>query len=73
MRNAGFQRFVAIFVGVMLAFGVTAAIITHDDGMIGTAIAVGGLYLVYLVLFFKKEKERREERPKEKVSPLLRR
>lgn len=73
MRSGRFQRFVAIFVGALLCFGTVVAVISQDEGMIGTALAVGGLYVVYLVLFFKREKQRREESPKEKQSPLLRR
>lgn len=77
MRSSGYQRFVAVFVGVLLALAVVMAAVTGDEGMIGTAAAVGGFYAVYMVLYLRKEKARREQQEKTgnkpPDSPLLRR
>ena len=73
MRSAGFQRFVAGFVGCLLLAAVVMCILTGDESMIGTTFAVGGFYAVYLVLFLRKEKERRSNQTKKPESPLLRR
>ncbi len=73
MGSKEFQRFVAGFVGVLVVLGAAVAIQTGDEGMIGTTFAVGGFYAVYLVLFLKKEKERRLKETKKPDSPLLRR
>ena len=73
MRSAGFRRFVAVFVGCLLLLAVTLAALTGDDGMIGTAAAVGLLYAVYLVQYVRKEKERGGKKQEKIESPLLRR
>ncbi|MBQ1411067.1 MAG: hypothetical protein IIY94_07330 [Oscillospiraceae bacterium] len=52
---------------------VTLAALTGDDGMIGTAAAVGLLYAVYLVQYVRKEKERGGKKQEKIESPLLRR
>jgi len=49
------------------------SIITKDDGMIGLIAAVALLYAVYLVTFFRKEKEQTGNKKEKKESPLLRR
>ena len=73
MGSSGFQRFVAIFVGALLLFAIFVAIVTGDEGMIGTIIAVAIMYVVYLTVLFRKEKERRSRQAKQADSPLLRR
>ena len=77
MNSPGFQRFVAGFVGAVLALAVGVAISTGSEEMIGTALAIGAFYAVYMILFLRKEKERRENQrnlgTKPPDSPLLRR
>jgi membrane associated rhomboid family serine protease len=73
MRSPGYQRFVAVFVGVLLVLAAVMAAVTGDESMIGTTVAVGGFYAVYMVLFLRKEKERRKQKSKKADSPLLRR
>lgn len=73
MGNARFQRFVAVFTGILLAVAAVLAVTTGDEGLIGTALLVGALYAVYMVQFTKKEKARRAKQPQESKSPLLRR
>lgn len=73
MRSAGFQRFVAGFAGLMLALGVVVAAVTGDESMIGTVAFAGALYVVYMVQFVRKEKERGEKKKEKPDSPLLRR
>ena len=72
MKNQGFRRFVAVFVGILLAFAAVAAVVTKDEAMIGTGLVVAALYAVYMVQFVRKEKELREQSPKQKKSPLIR-
>lgn len=72
MRGAGFQRFVAIFVGVLLGSAVIFAVVMKDESLILTAALVAVLYAIYLSVFFKREKERRSKSAAEKRSPLLR-
>jgi len=73
MRSVGFQRFTAAFVGCLLVAAAVLSAVTGDEGMIGTTLAVGGFYAVYLVFFFRKEKERSAKETKKPDSPLLRR
>ena len=73
MRSPGYQRFVAVFVGVLLVLAAVMAAVTGDESMIGTTVAVGGFYAVYMILFLRKEKERRKQKSKKADSPLLRR
>ena len=73
MRSPGYQRFVAFFVGVLLVLAAVMAAVTGDESMIGTTVAVGGFYAVYMILFLRKEKERRKQKSKKADSPLLRR
>ena len=60
----------AIFVGALLMLAAVFAVITGEEGFIGTALLVAALYAVYMVQFIRKEKE---EKPKEKQSPLMKR
>ena len=71
MRNPGFQKFVAIFVGIILVFAFTLSIIGSDEQMLGMSFALAGLYAVYLVIFFRREKERKAKESKSSKSPLL--
>lgn len=73
MSGRGFRRFVAVFVGILLALAVGLAVVTSDESMIGTAAGVGLLYAIYLVQFIRKEKERGEMEKQRIESPLLRR
>ncbi len=73
MRSPAFRRFVAIFVGVILILAIVFGISTGDDGMLGLAAGVAGLYAIYLFVFIKKEKEQKKDHPKSQKSPLLRR
>ncbi len=60
----------AVFVGVLLALAAVFAVVTGDETFIGTALVVAALYAVYMVQFVRRE---REEKPKEKQSPLMKR
>ena len=73
MRSRGYRRFVAIFVGVLLAFAVVAAILTQDQSMIVMCFVVGALYAIYMIQFVRWEKEYRDKTATEKKSPLMRR
>ena len=74
MRKQGlFRRFVAIFVGLLLAAAIVLAAVTGDEGIVGTALLVGAMYAVYLVVFLRKEKEQQAAQAKKPDSPLLRR
>ena len=70
MKSRGFRRFVAVFVGVLLVLAAVFAVVTGDETFIGTALVVAALYAVYMVQFVRRE---REEKPKEKQSPLMKR
>ena len=72
MRSPGFQRFVAVIVGILLGLAVLFAIVTKDESLILPTALVAVLYAVYLSVFLKREKERRSKRTAEKKSPLLR-
>ena len=71
--SKGFRRFVAVFVGVLLAAAIVMSVVTGDEGMIASVIAVGLFYAVYLVQFFRKEKEQTGNQKEKNKSPLLRR
>lgn len=73
MKSRGFRRFVAVFVGILLAVAAALAVITGDESFIGTALVVAALYAVYMVQFVRTEREYREKNPQQKESPLLRR
>ncbi len=60
----------AVFVGVLLVLAAVFAVVTGDETFIGTALVVAALYAVYMVQFVRREKE---EKPKEKQSPLMKR
>jgi threonine/homoserine/homoserine lactone efflux protein len=72
MRSPGFQRFVAVIVGILLGLAVLFAIVTKDESLILPTALVAVLYAIYLSVFLKREKERRSKRTAEKKSPLLR-
>ncbi len=72
MRSPGFQRFVAVIVGILLGLAVLFAIVTKDESLILPTALVAVLYAIYLSVFLKREKERRSKRAAEKKSPLLR-
>lgn len=72
MRSPGFQRFVAVFAGILLVLAAVMAVVTGDEGMILSALVFGALYAVYMSRFLKAEKERRDKNPSKK-SPLTRR
>ena len=57
----------------MLAAAIIMSIMTKDDGMIGMIVAVALLYAIYLITFFRKEKEQAGKKEEKKESPLLRR
>ena len=72
MRSPGFQRFVAVIVGILLGLAVLFAIVTKDESLILPTALVAVLYAIYLSVFLKREKERRSKRTAEKKPPLLR-
>ena len=72
MRSPGFQRFVAVIVGILLGLAVLFAIVTKDESLILPTALVAVLYAIYLSVFLKREKERRSTRTAEKKPPLLR-
>ena len=71
MRSTGFRRFVAVFVGVVLALALGFGIAMNDESMIGFAAAIAGVYAVYLYFFIKKEKALKSD-PTSRQSPLIR-
>ena len=73
MRSLAFQRYVAIFVGILLALAAVAAFVTKDESTVGLALAALALYGIYLSVYLRKKKEMQEKNPKQKESPLLRR
>lgn len=73
MRNQGFQKFVVIFVGIVLLASVGLSIAMQDESMIGTTAAVAVLYAVYLTVYLRKKKERQANQQKNVKSPLIRR
>ena len=73
MRSLAFQRYVAIFVGILLALAAVAAFVTKDESTVGLALAALALYGIYLSVYLRKKKEMQEKNPKKKESPLLRR
>lgn len=73
MGSGKFQRFVAGFVGVLLVLGVSVAIQTGDESMIGTVALVGALYTVFLIQFVRKNRERGKQKKEQVDSPLFRR
>lgn len=72
MKSQGFRRFVAVFVGILLALGVYYCVITGDESMIGMCAVLGVFYVIYMVKFIRKEKEQREQSSPKKESPLIR-
>ena len=77
MRSPGFQRFVAIFVGILLVLDIALAIYLGDEGLLSSAALLAGVYAIYMFIFLRKEKERKSQgktdRKKDPDSPLLRR
>ena len=73
MRNLSFQRYVAIFVGVLLALAAVAAVVTQDESTVGLTLAALALYGISLSIYLRRKKEMQEKKPKQKESPLLRR
>ena len=72
MKNRGFRRFVAIFVGVLLAVDFAVTIAVGDEKMLGMTLAVAGVYAIYLVLYFKREKQDKAGQKDRVKSPLIR-
>ncbi len=77
MRSPGFQRFVAIFVGILLVLDAVFAILLGDEGLLAPLLLLAGFYAIYMVFFLRKEKERKAQgktgKKKDPDSPLLRR
>lgn len=77
MRSPGFQRFVAIFVGILLVLDAVFAISMGDEGLLRSMALLAGVYTIYMFFFIRKEKERRAQnkigKQKAPESPLLRR
>ncbi len=73
MKSIGYRRFVAVFVGILLAIGVVCAVLTGDESLIGMCLAVGVFYAIYMIQFVRKEKELKESNPKARKSPLIKR
>ena len=72
MRHSGFQTFVAIFVGILLALAAAVALSIQNEELLGSVLGVGALYVIYLVLYLRKRKEARKNRKDDPPSPLLR-
>ena len=72
MRSPGFQRFVAVFVGILVVLGLILSLTTQEESLLGTVLATAALYAVYLVIFFRREKQRKSSAPQSKKSPLIR-
>ena len=72
MRHSGFQTFVAIFVGILLALAAVVALSIRNEELLGSVLGVGALYVIYLVLYLRKRKEARKKRKDDPPSPLLR-
>ena len=73
MKSQGFRRFVAVFVGIVLAAAAVMAVVTEDEKFIVTALIVAALYAFYMVNFVRLEKEYKEKQPKQTKSPLMKR
>ena len=72
MRHSGFQTFVAIFVGILLALAAAVALSIQNEELLGSVLGVGALYVIYLVLYLRKRKEARKDQKDDPPSPLLR-
>ena len=73
MQNRGFQWFVAIVGGLILIFSAVAAYSLKDEstGKLLPIFAI--LYVLYLILFIRSERNRKKAGGKpEKKSPLSR-
>lgn len=74
MKNYGFQRVVAVFVGILLVSAVILAVISGEESIVGSVLALAAVYAVYMVLFLKKWKEQKKSgnSKKQPKSPLIR-
>ena len=72
MRSLKFQRFVVIFVGILLALDAVFLLPTGDEPTIAAFFALLLLYIFYLVVFLRRRKEEKEKHPEAKKSPLSR-
>jgi uncharacterized membrane protein YfcA len=74
MNNRGFQLFVLIFGGIILVVGAFCAFMIDDSSTQSMMIGFAVLYIIYVVLFIRKEKQRRKAEKSDKTkSPLMRR
>jgi uncharacterized membrane protein YfcA len=74
MNNRGFQLFVLIFGGIILVVGAFCAFMIDDSSTQSMMIGFAVLYIIYVVLFIRKEKQRRKAEKNDKTkSPLMRR
>ena len=74
MHSRGFQWFVVVAGAVILVFSTIFALRVHDKTMITMLVIFSFLYVVYLILFLKAGKMKKENpEKKQKQSPLMRR
>jgi Ca2+/Na+ antiporter len=73
MRSPGFRRFVAVFVGVMVAIGWIMVIVTGEESLFGSVLVLTALFAIYLAVLVKKRREEPEPKQQKVDSPLLRR
>ena len=73
MRSPGFRRFVAVFVGLMVAIGWIMVIVTGEESLFGSVLVLTALFAIYLAVLVKKRREEPEPKQQKVDSPLLRR
>ena len=72
MKSRGFQLFVLIFCGVVLALGIGFSFLIEDTATKSMLFLFGGLYVVYVFLYVSKRRQEREKSSKQTPrSPLM--
>lgn len=71
MRSPGFRRFVAVFVGILLAADGLILLVTKEESMLVSFLGLLLVYGLYLTVCFKN-RPKTEKAKKEKKSPLIR-
>ena len=75
MKKFGFQRVVAVFVGILLIPAVILVFVTGEESLVGSVLALAAVYVVYMILFLRKLKEQKSnttEKTNTPRSPLMR-
>ena len=72
MKHFGFQRAVAIFVGILLVPAIPLALLSGDESAFGSVLLLAAAYAIYMVLFLRKWKEYKKTEAQSPKSPLMR-